>query len=405
MLNSRFFVRATLLCLSGAGGVLMGGAPAWAQPDPQTQPMSDLPYREVSPAEAEKLVGGNVIALHLRDVTLAEALQSLQKQSGVTVDLPLVNETGELGKTLSIDLETRSFNQAFRALVEKAGVNAILFKYGNRENLSVVVNPNADMQDNAPQSGIGRFQVRVNGLSSALTKTVTPSANNTFTRDQTSNLSVGFDMALDPQMPDIELPILRLSRAEDEKGRSLLPPPRPMFPGFERRGYGAQFSFSDLRIPAEGAQKLAHLEGTAICAFPTGYEKWEVPDLVNAAGWNYNFQSNNQIYRFEVVKAKREGDKVDVKLEVSPPFDSQKIMKRMKLVDAQGHLFDNNGSSSDGSTIEAQFGLSDRQGADKTDKQPHPPSPLKLSFEVPTEWVQTAIPFSFENVPLPQLEK
>ena len=439
-MSTRYFfpaaLAAALFCAALTAPVLTKSAPA--QPA-EPKPISDLPYPTLSPTEVEDLVSGDTrIALHLRDVTLESALQTLEKQSGIPLGMDRTFSPAdrvELEKTLSIDLETRSFNEAFDAIIKGANANAKLTRMGNSTgemswtvlfNLkvpSLILVPHAVIRrsriqvndsnstvrlstkdsslERAPQSGVGRFQIQVNDLSSTLSQTVTAGANNTFTRAQTNQLGINFQLVPDPQMPDAALPILRVSRAEDEQGRSLLAPPRPLFPGFERRNYGASYNFSDLKSLPDDTRKLAHLEGVAICTLPSAHETWEVPDLLNAAGWTHEFGSNGQTYSFTVASAKRDKETISVKLEITPSFDGQRLVGKMKLQNSDGRVFSMRELSSDGTTIEARFSLSDGATTDKTAGEPAPFAPLRLSFDVPTQWVQTAVPFSFENVPLP----
>ena len=399
-------------------GIAAGSAPMWAQPDPQIKPLSDLPYRTVSLAEAQKLLGGATLALHLRDVTFEQALQELQKQSDVALTIPQLQKQSDvaltippkagevaLQKRLSIDLDTPSLSQAFRALVASAGVKAALLEAQSQNGnvLMVVFNPKPREADRAPQSGVGRFQIRVNQLSSSVTQRVTAGADHTFKRDQNGGLDIGFGLAPDPGLAEVELPRLQLTRADDDAGRSLLLPPNPFFPPAwgNGTGYGQRCNFG-LRLAPADAQKLAHLEGTAICTFPTRREQWDVPDLLQNAGWTREFRSNDRSYFFKMVSAKREGDKVNVKLDVSPGFDGQKLLRNMILQDAAGHTFPAGSSTTNGggdaATAEVQFDVG-RNPAQAV------VLPLRLSFDVPVDWVQTAVPFSFENVPLPQVEE
>ena len=403
---TRCFRSALALCAAPTLLIVAWSAPSLAQPDPQIKPLSDLPYRTVTLAQAEALLSGAPIALHLRDVRLDQALQELQKQSGVALEISPREGEAALQKKLSIDLDTFSLSQAFRALAAKAGVSAALIEMHSQNgvSLAVVFDPKPRMADRAPQSGVGIFQIRVNQLSSSVTKRVTAGANHTFTRDQDGRVGIGFGLAPDPGLAEVELPVLELTRAEDEAGRSLLLPADPFFPPGWRHdgGFGQQYNFSALKPAPADAQKLAHLEGTAVCAFPTRRELWEVPDLLQAANWTREFRSNDRSYFFTMVSAQREGDKVNVKLELSPNFSSEILTRKMSLKDAAGHIFlaGSSGSSSmgDNVTMEMQFDL-------KRNPAQEAVLPLTLAFDVPVDWVQTAVPFSFADVPLPQAEE
>ena len=99
--------------------LLIGAAPVGAQPDPNLKPNNGLLFPLVAPEKVEDLVPLEPISLHLREVSLGAALRELQVQSGVELDLNVEADRQKLAKTLSVDIQTRSFNEAFAAVADE----------------------------------------------------------------------------------------------------------------------------------------------------------------------------------------------------------------------------------------------------------------------------------------------
>ena len=405
---SRFLVGALVVC----------ALPALAQPE--QKPVNGLPFPLVTPEEAGKLAfAEKPIALHLRDVTLGEALEELSKQSGVALDTSWGGDPEILGKKLSLDLETRSFNEAFNAILDEADVKAVLRQMGGRGTWNVMFNQ-PDEQNDVMQSGTGLFQLRVLSLNSSLSKSVTPGNKGAAKRSQNTNLSVSFGMLPNPQVAVVGAPLLRITRAEDEKGRSLSDD-RHNFLGFGNRG---EHSSVQLRPLEDASQKLAHLDGVAVYVIPIKRERWEVDDVLNAKDLSHDFQSGGQKLTLTIQRAQKNGDSVSLDLKLSrpngegrdPSFSFEQLTSAVQLMDAKGQKLVAGGYSGTGGgnalTAQASFGLAPPRRPpfilQDGKRVPAPPpeklvltEPIKLVFDFPTEFVQTEVPFSFSDVPLP----
>ncbi len=408
-----------------AGALLLCALPTLAQPE--LKPVNGLPYPLVSPEEAGKLaLIDRPIILHLRDVTLADALDELAKQSGVSLDTSWGGNPEILGKKLSLDLETRSFNEAFKAILDEADVKATLRQLGGRGAWNVAFNQ-LDEQSNTLQSGVGPFQLRLLSLNSNFSKSVTPTSKGETRRSQNNNLSINFGIMPDPQVAVIGASRIRLTRAEDEKGRSLRDETPDRFPIGFNTGVQEQVNVQ-LRSSANGSQKLAHLEGVAVFVLPTKREKWELNDVLSAKDVSHDFQSAGQKLTLTIQRAQKTGDFVSLDMKLSssgignggdarsPVFSFDQLASAVSLVDAKGQKLISRGLSGTGSgtelTVQARFSMA-RQMRPPLVMQdgkmvPAPPpaapvlaEPLKLVFDVPTEFVQTEVPFSFADVPLP----
>ena len=433
-----------LLIAAGIAPVLC--APALAQPDTNgarfTQLVNDLPYPLVTPEEAVKRIAGKPIALKLRDVTLVQALQELQKQSGAKIDTAWNANSAEMKKKLSLDLETTSFNRALHEILDEAGVKARLQQLGGLWRLEV---GSSDDNRNARQSGLDPLSIRLIKVNNTLSKTVDLSEPDQPQNSDDNALTLFFDTPPDPLL-ELAPPRLRITRAEDEQGRALTldkmeDRQRFMAPGVNPYLFRQPLTIR-LSQPAADARKLAHLEGVAIYVVPSAREFWEVPDALNAKDVEHEFISNDQTFRAVLQSVTQQGDGVEVKLKITaapeadlvrlgdpripPPLLSlRNVPSAMSLEDANGNILrpsssNINESSSDGITLVTaqfrQYTVPTRvvfrdgtvvRGNDGTamrfriaSKNPLAP-PFKFIFDAPKDFVQTEVPFSFSDVPLP----
>ena len=161
---------ALLLC-----ALLLCALPVGAQPDPPERvepivvPVNGLPFPLFSPGEVQKAVA-RPFAIRLRDATLFEALQELQKQSGVELD-QLWGGRSSLEKKLSLDLETTSVTRAFDEIMDEADVKATLESYGRERTWSPRFYPK-EAAPQPPQSGVGLFQVQAVSIDAVIHKQV-----------------------------------------------------------------------------------------------------------------------------------------------------------------------------------------------------------------------------------------
>lgn len=388
----------------------------------------------ISPAEAQKLVIGQPIALDMRDATLFEVLTELQKQSEIPLQLKLDEKA--LETKFSIDIKTPSFYAAFDSIAKASKIPMKLwhgFSYaGNNQHWQV--SPGEAKPSFAPRVTQGLFSLglaKVNRrISSTLdwrldydqTRSLEAAEAAVLPRVETLNaaneLRVTFDALPEPRLPIVGPARVRITRAVDEKGRALEP--------FSSKGrnrnsiylwtgdvWNSPDTQAILLPPAPDARQLAHLEGVAIYVFPTTRDRWEVPDALNATELTHEFTSHGQTVRTEIKSIKRNGDEIDINIEISndnpdawgelgtPLFAMEQAAHWMRFEDANGNVFrSRDGNSTDRKKISNKLSfslLSKRTPSGKVEIKP----PFKFIFDAPTEWVQTEVPFSFENVPLP----
>ena len=388
-----------------------------------------LPFPQVSPAAAAQSAraaadsgadGANggvagapkMISLRLTGVTMQEALSEIGRQTGREYHLGYSNMESDAvfklhDRKIAVVAETPWASEAMRAIAEAAGVSAHL-----QVGFGDFVESDITGSETAPQSGVGPFQIQLPRLELLDSKSVQLGDGAALPAPD-HRLSVILDWTSDPQLQIVGGPRLRLTRADDEAGRSLLVEETArQSPDY----YQANPIRIGLKLPAAGAQTLAHLEGVATYVLPTKLARWEVPDLMATPNAEHQFGSNGETVTVKITRVTRDGANLKLEMQAvasrpliegqaaNPLIATSSIFNSLRLTQADGRKYISRGGTSTGgakniSDIRADFAL----GEANLDQigVPNPNDPIRLSLEVPTEWVQTDVPFAFENVPLP----
>ena len=399
------------------GATLICSLPVWAQPDPIMRLPNGLPFRVVSPEEAENLVSTGPIKLKLEDVSVARALEELQAQSGVELDLQDLQYSKEtLAKRISIDVEKRSFKGAFDEIMDKAALYASLRRTGSSGAYRVEFNTKNEVTEGSVFSQ-GLFSVRLVSLSyEALHKLDVSDAKIPF-RTQSQTLTADITMSPDMRLPLVGSSRGRVTRAEDDQGRSLR-----MDIDQQELGYGTEsFYFGSywqthgklkLRPPLPDAKTLRHLEGVVVYSWIVKSETWRVPDLLSAPAWTREFENAEQrfVMSVEVALIKGYPNRVGVNIEVRSDMPetpeeiapamlaSSAIMDGFAMQDGEGRALRRNGGFASKGYRDGKIQIA--ATFDGTGNKTLI-TPLQMIFKAPLDVVQTEAPFAFENVPLP----
>lgn len=161
--------------------ILFCAAPVWAQTGAKL--INELPFPLVTPARAQQLAEREII-LHLRDVTLLAALQTLQKQSGIRFDSGELVAREIFARHLSLDLKTTSFSRAFNAILKAAKTQGRLQHQHESSAWNLEFRHFAP-DISWPRSGVGPFQIELQRVNSTLYKTATPGTKTGLTATRT----------------------------------------------------------------------------------------------------------------------------------------------------------------------------------------------------------------------------
>ena len=402
------------------GALLALTLPVLAQPDAteREELMVKLPnglsFPLVSPEAAQKAVA-HPFALHLRDVTLFEALQELQKQSGVELD-QLYGGMSSLEKRLSLDVETTSFSRALEAILDEAGVKASLRPWGTGHAWSVGWGDAAEYS-NAPQSSVGAFGVRLDGVE-LITHKKTTFEKKAPASEQSQSLSLNLEIVPAPELKIVGVPRFRLTRVSDQAGHSLLSGPQGSSPFRFEKWRGPQSVYLKM---ADGARTLTRIEGVAIVVVPTREESLEIPNATEATGIERRFGRGDDAVTLTIEAVKRTVDFVSLRLKIVPIVQDKAGHTHNPLLWAEFVAASLKLKSADGRVLSAlnyqtepgdqdltvwigfrpDFVLQPGQQWPIRAEPAYPTGPLTLILNAPTAFVQTEIPFSFSEIPLP----
>ena len=407
-------------------GVALACAALYSAPV-SAQTNNDSVFRAVTPAQAQKF--DKDIALHLRDTTFEQALVELQKQCAVPLNLSNLDRK-TLDTPLSIDVETPAFNRALDAIADEAGLKVQVAKFYDAAPRIVTLKDARgrfdapELSADAPASTDGLFAARLQKLEVKRLRSLDWSGSQAPARAQDEHLDVALDVTYDPRLPIVGPSRVRITRAEDEQGRSLMPPPvaeKAPFYFFSQQDSGDKTTKTVALLPPAGdARQLAHLEGVVIYVLPGARERWEVPvDLNGKFPLRHDFKNGGQDVRISIASVERKGEDLSVKITMSAPdggdwgvlgnplFSISAALPWMVFEDASGAILraQSNGGGQEGNKMNAGAIFQMPQNMTLFPRKGVEPAkitlPLKFVFEAPTEFVQTEVPFSFEKVPLP----
>ena len=374
------------------------------------------------------MMGTKPIKIELDNVTLGAALEELQKQSGVAFYIPRDAPKESLEKPVSLSLETPSIYRAFAEIVDEAGVKATLVRNNNYESSQLwsVAFGEKDTGDEALQTETGLFRTRLMSLNTTLSKNVAPGKTPGTARTQQNNLTVSLALLPDPRLPLLGMPRAIVTRALDDKGRSLLPTKTENrddwqyspYSFYSNNGYARNAATLRLLPPQDDATTLSDLDGNMVYAVVAKTEAWEIPDLLAQAQWKRTFKSGDQQFDITLKPTYKEEKNLSMAIEVISNFarDSNKVghplmstepvQTAILVTDANGTVLRTatSGSSLENQKVTTTFNFYpanrdyNENGASKTKPMT---GPFALRFAVPIDIVQTEVPFAFKNVPLP----
>ena len=395
---SRFVLGACVLC----------ALPALAQPE--QKPVNGLPYPFVSHEEAARSGRANdPIVLRMRDVTLREALEEVERQTGVPIETEDESLVGSSywNQRLSLSLNTPSFWKATDAVFKAAKVKLVLQKDAvEREWWASGVSQEGDRPNDLPSSGSIAFPWRVLSLKTWYHKTVVPGRKRRNFLER--RLTVNLEARVDPRTVVMGEPQIKIARADDERGRPFTLTQSTHYLTSSNSFLYHAVEFDPFSMPRK---RLAHLAGTGTFLLGLKRKTWEVPDVVIAKKITVEIETaavpiyisvnvfrntDGILVRFELKS--RSPVKVENHPEWDNPLLSPQFISFMRALDAKGQPV----KSSVGSISNIPSGY--RFDCHFTTTQGNaslPPQPLKLFFDIPTEFVQTEVPFSFSDVPLP----
>lgn len=405
--------------------LLACGVAALAQPPDPVQRAEPIVKREyvleapvVSSAQAQKLALPDDIQIHLRDVTLLQALQELEKQSGLPLDLSnLARE--KLDAKISIDIDTPAVTRALDAIAEEANLR-LAFEHGTTyDSWHVREKQGKAAPRFAPNFVDGLFATRLLKVDVTLFKQLDLDAPEP-ARTQNDNLNLTLELMPDPGLPIGGLPVLRVTKAEDDKGRSLLntarAPEKLEYDAGFQDVWGKKTATLQLLPPENDARSIAHLEGEALYLIAVKRARWEVPSLLENNPQTTDFKIGDAPVKATLSDARIEGENVRLRLELVLPqgtswqkfsgnvYSVYGVLNWMTLEDANGTRLiarGGGGNSNGGNSFSSSANFVVPPALQGQKEKPKLTLPLRFIFAPPTDWVQAGAKFKFDDVPLP----
>lgn len=392
--------------------------PAFAQPEPPPPqwPPSVLPQEALRLALAEK-----PLSLHLKNAKLAEALSLLAKQLNISLDVnPWV--AGELPQQVSTDIEGQPVRDALKVLFKDVGRESRFQLKRMEGRRSWSLDTDSIHREALPTSGPKNFEMRVLSLNSSLYNDVVMGERVARSRKQA--LNVVMECETDPSFEFFGSPSVQVTQALDDRGGSLVPKE-------QETTSDLNWNFNTLNVrlnvPRSDSKKLIYLEGRVTYVICTKFEKWEVVDVLNAKSTSHDFQSDGQTIRVFIRKARLQGKNflLDIGIVPTSPlpkdtsswylFAAKQLLPQISLTDAQGTPLVLTGyrglveRTDKRSLVQANFVFSPNSTETIKWSMPFLPSsplpklvePISFRLNAPTSLVQTEVPFSFSNLPLP----
>jgi hypothetical protein len=169
-----------------------------------------------------------------------------------------------------------------------------------------------------------------------------------------------------------------------------------------------------LKYSATMGKKIARLQGSFRAFVIARHEKWEIPDVMKAKGAAKTVKIGNRDETYTLEEIVKEGDSVRIKilikreLEIAPPSTQNtpeaqqlKYARRdwsrwMRLSDAKGNTYQ--GYNAGGGEDEMNFTFNSHQ---QYPDDPKADEPDKLVIDIPLEFRQLEVPFTFKDLVLP----
>ena len=325
-----------------------------------------------------------------------EVLDELARQAHTTLTyMPdsLWGPQFPVAPKVTLELHGEPFWSAISQVCKQA--NARVQPNGSMNALMVMSgNFGGDLMD-GPQSTNGLFTVTA--VSASLNRQVSfnPNARGGFNnaRDE-----IRFALFADPKVRLIEADSMAvLTQADDDKGRSMLPPPEAQ-PFFRNRlfGFGGTFS-ARLQYPNDGYSKLTRLKGSLHVMMADRTERLELPDVSQSlnkphsvVGWTV------RIDRFETNDSGG-ALRMHVQFPDGNPNPLLRALQDVRLTDASGMMLVNGVGGNllnNGNAMDCQTSFNVGKPV---------VLPVKLTWDVVTQSKAVAVPFTFTDLPMPMV--
>jgi hypothetical protein len=377
-------------------------------------PLPAKPTKPIAPPitlkELEREAGGpTLVTLRFKDATHQEILNELGKQGNVQVRSNFWSDE-QRNKKYSIEVDKKPFWDAIAEIGDK--MKLFPQQWGGQNGM--VLSPESGGSSRgAIQLATPLFSIIAKTISRTHAVNFSPKFEAGKTPPETPSMTLETEILLDPKLRLLNNAAkATVKEIVDDKGKSLKGDQDEIWVhGQAPLQWQMQVP---LKYSATMGKKIARLQGSFHAFVVARHEKWEIPDVMKAKGATKTVKIGNRDETYTLEEIVKEGDSVRIKilikreLEIAPPSvqntpEAQQLKyarrdwsRWMRLSDAKGNTYQ--GYNSGGAEEEMNFIFNSHQ---QYPDDPKAGEPDKLLIDIPLEFRQLEVPFTFKDLVLP----
>jgi hypothetical protein len=331
-----------------------------------------------------------MITLHMKEANPREVFAEIARQSHTDLPIwpPQLWTDARMGPVpkVTLDIDQQPFWLALTQACQATSTH--VQNMGMNQGITIAQGGGGDMLA-GPQSTSGLFIVVAETASRNRQVSFVPG------RVFPNNDTIQFQLYADPKVRllDTENQAV-LTLATDDKGNSLIAPNNNNVARYRVTQQGMPIAFSALmHYPNDGYTKATKLKGTLQVRLAAKTSTLEIADVSAALNtmrvvgpWSVQLQDFH-------IDGSNGFLKINIRTGGAQPNDVFNTMRNIRLTDAAGQIL-NGGWGGGGSPLELNYQCS--FNASEKIK-----SPVKLTWDVPTESKMQDVPFEFTDLPLP----
>lgn len=348
--------------------------------------------------ERAGLLAPKRVSLHVNNKSLKDAVKELSRQSGYKIEV--YNNGNDDDQLVSLDFDNLTLWEGLDRVATAASA-VIQHGYGDE---TIRLHQNDHHVPFVQHQGV--FRIVAQGLHLGRNVNFGTVPNTPGPDDANANsdtMSFSFNVSTEPRLPLLGAGGVRVTRAEDDRGASLVPPQNDNH-GFRRHRvhyWGGHRSSSlslnaQLTGPGKDARHIKIIEGSVPVTLLVAAKKIEVTDDIAAAKGKKLKAGNMNVHVVDFEE--KPNQRFEIKLDFVPDGDagdswSHTLYNRVEVFDAKGNKLQLYGSSmsQNGKSVQVGFTYGSNGNLGK---------PAKLVYH---DWttMQHEVRFSFRKLPMP----
>ena len=394
-----------------ASTILIGSLEVAHSQPPMPARATKPPVPPITLKELEREAGGpTLVTLRFKEAKHQEILSELGKQANISLRANIWSGDEKRNKKHSLEIDKKPFWDAVAEIGEK--MQLFPQQWGGQNGM-VLSEDQGEASRGATQMATPMFSITAKTISRTHTVNFTPKVEASKAQPETPSMSLQTAILIDPKLRLLNNAAkASVTEIVDEKGKSLKGAQDDIWV------HGESPLLWQMQVPlkysATMGKKIARLQGSFRAFVIARHERWEIPDVLKAKGASKTVKIDNRDETYTLEEIVKEGDsvrisiKVNRELEIAPrPGDStpeaqqlkyarRDLSRWMRLSDAKGNAYQ--GYNSGGSEDEMSFTFNSNQQFPDDAK---PGEADKLVIDIPLEFRQLEVPFTFKDLVLP----